>query len=421
MTIKSRKLAIGLLASTILIACSSENDTPYTADDTMTLNADSFSKTVGYLKIGETLCTGFLTDFYEITTAYHCLEVSPGETYDPQYITFLLEDGSEYKVSNIAALLPRKDMARLQLETPAQQFLKFSTPKLETGILVAFDQDEQKIINQKCKIEKFYETPGVFAYKCDTKGHYSGSPIIQEGKVVGMHVGYKPKIDRKVAINFGQVDNENTDVLEIEYLKEGCHIRSHIRGDIFEGHSRAHARGCTLGDIFINWWLLKKEKNKLIYDEINENLELIKEDNTTQMRLLQRSKVAWEQFNSCAEDAKKTQDREKARNCISSFRSEMNIIASEIKISLESINRLGFDNLTEEVRAHVHQTHKISQDLVKLWETYTQCNLDAIKSQDTADKVIKLRGCHQFLKLEFDRITVEIESLDVDIWDILIR
>lgn len=199
-----------------------------------------YRETIGRIKVGETTCNAFATGQNEITTAAHC--VATDKLPEITSISFKTAGGENYEISSINLFDAKKDLARLTTKTPFKRWLE--RKPLEGGnlILTAVDTDTGLLLSDRnCVYEKERPEAGVFLHSCDTVPGTSGAPVIQDEKYVGVHIGYKKSVDRNIAFDISKDQDETVDILSLDFQKEGCHSRIHVRG----GHSRAHVRDCT--------------------------------------------------------------------------------------------------------------------------------------------------------------------------------
>lgn len=375
------------------------------------LDANLLAKTVGVLKVENNACTAYISGPNELTTAYHCLESAPAEIFDVNEFTFTLGNGEKLELNAITSLIPKQDRATLRLKNKVESYLENSVRTGTTYSLVAYDLENEKLeVQDNCLFDQDYEAAGVFSYDCETKGHYSGAPLLENGKVIGIHLGFKPKIDRRVAFDFKNLQSERTDVLEVEYLKEGCHMRTSIGVD----HTRAHVRGCDPFAMVKEWLTAKKEAGNIEYTNVQQQIQDIKVNTQAQANLLRRAKTSWETFSVCMDNAKAAASKEQGDNCYTTFYSEMNTIIADLRTYIEDESRLDYNVLTAERKKVVDDVHAVSKDLISVWDTYVTCTVNAATATELLEKTRQLKACNMTLKAEFTRISVAIASLDVN-------
>ncbi len=223
-------------SSTVVKAIIGENNRQPTTDSTL-------ARLIGRLKVGETTCTAFASASNEITTAGHC--VSLGENFEPSAATFKVADGTSYDLTELILLDAKKDIAVFKTQKQFPSYLR-QAPLLGGALsLASIDPNTGNFTSDRtCHYEKTIGSAGAIVHSCDTVPGESGAPLMQDGNVVGVHVGYKESLDRNVAFDLRRLNDETVDMLSLELRKEGCHSRAHVRGGI-GGHARAHVRDCV--------------------------------------------------------------------------------------------------------------------------------------------------------------------------------
>ena len=417
-------LAVGL--SLNWIGCSSESsDQAMVADqgeELYEVSSDDLQASTGRIIYDDSYCNFFQTGPDIISTAYHCMIDDQGNLLNLSEVVLTYANGDVVEAAEIVRSLPKKDLIEIRLTESRETFLstnnKDRLAEGETVKLVAYDEDLGELVTSDCQIDKYIDIAGVFVYDCPTKGHYSGSAVFYRSAVVGMHLGYRAKVDRRVAYGFNYLDNDNTDILEIEFNKEGCHTRAHIRGGVFNGHSRAHSRGCSPADTWNSIIGKKKKKAADTYAQTQKALDLVATDFLIHKSLQERLSKRYTEFETCVTDAKSARDRTKAENCVTSFQSQADGIIAEIQVQLEEIQKLEFDKLKAEARAKVDERHEISRGIVKTWNDFKSC-VSSTSGLETKAKTKELRICMTTMREKFKTYRTQIEMLDVDIWDIL--
>ena len=198
--------------------------------------------------------------------------------------------------------------------------------------IVSYDQDSASVVvSPGCTKDQNIDVAGVFLHNCTTKGHSSGSPVLEDNKVVGIHLGYNKKLDRKIAYDFQYLQQKNTDILEIAIQKESCHSRAHYRGGVF-GHKRAHVRGCEpkITNPVTEILNIFKPRKKQIADERREETLILQESIQAQRAFLHRIDQTVRQYEICIAAALQSKNQTQARTCISKYESSMNKISAEI-------------------------------------------------------------------------------------------
>lgn len=198
-------------------------------------------KSLGYVKADGNICTGFLTKNDEVTTAGHCLR----EIDDLNAISFV-HRGQSYETVQVRynELL---DIARISLEKSVEGgvALNSSEPDFSQAItVVGIDaQNPARHFSSKSTQQHPLEgRPGFLSYDADTLPGISGAPLLQEGKVVGVHLG--SSLDKKM--NYAAIIDFHADEGERPaMIVEACAINN-LRGCVEEV---VGAVGCSIGAV----------------------------------------------------------------------------------------------------------------------------------------------------------------------------
>ncbi len=186
-------------------------------------------KTVGYLRTTDgAQCSAFISDTKQVTTAAHCRgKNADGETIDATFTTL---DGKSSHLSKIKRREIKKDYLVLEADQEFSEKLELSMLTGPDVSIVGYDFEQRNLYSQKsCKIERRLDDAGVFLHSCDSLAGFSGGPIVQNGKVVGIHLGYQQKVDRNVAFDLAKLWDDKADVAAVGITDEclfDCHIRT---------------------------------------------------------------------------------------------------------------------------------------------------------------------------------------------------
>lgn len=249
MKIKHTKIII--IATTLLATCSAQKES---SGLNGIIGSNDLTKTTENSHIQGLLsttagrdCNAFLIAPNLIATTLHCV----GE--DPQ--SFI---GYKFKpINGVASAIvdssysdDSKDMIVYYTQSTYKHFYVLGKVDLSSPArIVAFDHDSSSLVTEECAISKENSKDGIIAHTCDTKPKFSGSPILQGGKVVGMHIGFNPKKNLNYAFNLDDMFNDQVDLssLEISIQLEWPHVRSpHVRSPhIRSEHIRAPSLQCV--------------------------------------------------------------------------------------------------------------------------------------------------------------------------------
>ncbi|MDQ3235363.1 MAG: serine protease [Pseudobdellovibrionaceae bacterium] len=356
---------------------------------------EGYNDRVGVLKAGDAVCTAFISSEKQITTAYHCLEKAPGEIHDIEKISFQLGTGEQVELNGIVDLWPRKDFARISLKNAYPRFLKSGVKSGDTLKLVAYDLETAQLdIQDNCLVDQDISSAGVFSYSCQSKGHYSGAPIMEGEIVVGIHLGYKPKIDRRVGLDFSLLTDEKSDILEIEYVKEGCHTRASVG----LGHTRMHVRGCDpISPILDAFEELTSRKSQVRTDVQNTAL-IVAAKKAEYDAIIGRIEAATASVDQCMAEAKAENNADKARECLSTFESTMNTILSDIMVLSEAIEKDYKEQVKAEIRAGAGaQIGKVAA-VEQAWNEYTTCMSSTQSLPDVKERSPAIKSCRDQMR-----------------------
>ena len=185
----------------------------------------------GYLKTGKRSCNAFLTNNNEVTTALHCVGEDPlsfiGYKFEPL-------SGMVANVADVVFLDDTKDMITYTLDKQYKNHypLSFELDQSKDLTLVGIDHESGKLLQTNCPVGELLPGQAAFEHSCDTKKKYSGSPLLQNGHVVGIHIGFNPTKNVNYALNLTQMTDDSADIaeLEVDAELEWPHVRSpHVR------------------------------------------------------------------------------------------------------------------------------------------------------------------------------------------------
>lgn len=147
-------------------------------------------------------CTGFISNSNELTVAGHCYN----GINDIDLFSFTTGSGRKIAIKSLIDFASSADVAVFEIETQ-KTYLETTDLKEGSVEVIGFDIDTNKIVRSTCKPEPFDEKQGVILHKCDTVGGQSGSPIIQNGKAVGIHIGSLKEPFSNIGISLANIKN----------------------------------------------------------------------------------------------------------------------------------------------------------------------------------------------------------------------
>lgn len=159
----------------------------------------TLKKSIGKISLnGEEYCTGFISGNFEVTTAAHCL-------YEDVSITeykFITADGNTFTFAGVEEYNENTDLARLDLNRAASDFLEVGDIDFKQDFSLAGWNSQSGSFFESKKIEKesFFSYKSFLMHSLDTTPSSSGSPIMQNGKVVGVHLGYVADINYNIGL-----------------------------------------------------------------------------------------------------------------------------------------------------------------------------------------------------------------------------
>lgn len=222
-----------ILAFTLVASCTAGEETSHTtsiigeSNDLTIISNDETRAKHGLIETGEKLCNAFLEAENLVTTALHCI----GEDAD-QFIgyTFKNLQGVESDLVEVVYLDPKKDLVTYMVDYNYPSYYKKElamnlNAKLELRAIV-----DETLYSTFCPIVKAEPDFAVVRHTCDSSPGFSGSPMIQDGKVTGVHLGSQlVDNDYNYAIDFAFLSSEEADITGLEDFRGefGRRLRIH--------------------------------------------------------------------------------------------------------------------------------------------------------------------------------------------------
>lgn len=169
-----------------------------------------FQNLVGSFQLGAKRCTAFISGKDELTTAAHCYG---GESLDK--VNFVRGATSINPIS-IKQIFAKADVIKFTIETENEYLETIAFYPNQSVSLISNDPTGQGLtVDKNCSFAEQQPVVNAIIHKCDTEKRSSGSPILQGGKVVGVHIGST----KNQGINIGVVlsDINNVDLSDLEY------------------------------------------------------------------------------------------------------------------------------------------------------------------------------------------------------------
>ena len=182
-------------------------------------------------------CTAFKIETNEYVTARHCVVDEKGDTLDS--LTFITPvEGKAYPIQEFTRFNEKADLAFFKVEGynngAKLELANATTMSTELSVYsVVSDESShykvQLMTDRNCKFLRQDLTTGLMIHQCDTLHGSSGSPILDGGKVVGVHLGAMNQVDQNddqvtqtvnVASTLRTLDQ--IDVTRATYEQERC-------------------------------------------------------------------------------------------------------------------------------------------------------------------------------------------------------
>ena len=124
-------------------------------------------------------------DYNEVTTAAHCVDTTNLKKY-----VYMDTNLKAYKVLAVKTEKVKKDYISLKVAHTFRKRLDMAKldPKKKLT-LVGFDFNKL-LAHSDCSLTEIYSKLPIFLDVCDAVSGMSGSAILQDNKIVGMHLGY---------------------------------------------------------------------------------------------------------------------------------------------------------------------------------------------------------------------------------------
>lgn len=186
--------AMTLLMFMTLSSCKSiERSVPSAIIGTDDRRVVSAAGAIGYISDGTGFCSATAFSPTEVVTAAHC--ISSTATYS------LSVNGKKFGIKSLS-LSKKYDLAFLKIDGNAETWIPLSFGGISDSaplslVSVNRDNPSQYLVSQDGRIEG--KTEGLVSHTFDTTRGTSGSPIIQDQKIVAIHLGTLPDQSRNVA------------------------------------------------------------------------------------------------------------------------------------------------------------------------------------------------------------------------------
>ncbi|MBF0207705.1 MAG: trypsin-like peptidase domain-containing protein [Oligoflexia bacterium] len=164
-------------------------------DDRTQVKDQEISKKMGSIFYhSNAICTAFASGKNQVTTAAHC--INGNDLHEYTFRPFFQKEGEAAEKTILRTRVNNKtDVAILRVEG-VDQFFETAESDLATGggeenEISLLEVDGKDGLLYQCKEGAIWDTPsrGIFYHTFDTVPGSSGAPVLQNGKVIGMHIG----------------------------------------------------------------------------------------------------------------------------------------------------------------------------------------------------------------------------------------
>jgi V8-like Glu-specific endopeptidase len=188
-------------------------------DDRSVLTDPRALEIIGTITLrGKPICTAFVSGPSQVATASHCIDYA---RIDIGSYGFRRANGEDIKISKIVKRRSQADIIVLEVDHKFVESLfagKFlPADRVETW---SYDPTREQFFSQKKCSAALLPNSQAFRHSCDTVGGSSGSPVISNDVLVGIHVGYLKSVDMNLAVSASQLTNLNVSPLDVNYVQE---------------------------------------------------------------------------------------------------------------------------------------------------------------------------------------------------------
>ncbi len=215
------RLLNSLLASSVLFisGCSvaektSNLDSIIGNDDRALLSSFDLKAKIGTINYkNRPICTAFASGKDEVTTAAHCLQDSDLSSFS------VVINGKSFKPS-VKGLETKADVMVLSVSGVNEYLSSENSSNSEKHFVVSFASDKNEFVVSAEGTTTDSVYPGLIEHTFATAPGASGSPLLQNGKVIGVHIGsvnFNGR-DSNIAVRIKEISV--ADVSNIEYIHE---------------------------------------------------------------------------------------------------------------------------------------------------------------------------------------------------------
>lgn len=179
-----------------------------------------FSPSIGRIFLSDRTCIAFRSGPSQITTLTNCISDTNEHTKfqngqsTGKLIFFKNGNGKIEKLNNIPNRLENEVYTQLEASTQSE-WLEIGKPELGYGQHVTRTINSHALeISDSCKITPHHEY-GIFSYECKAQMGDLGAPLIQNGKIIGIHLGFSAKFGKNIAYDFSHQPKLNLKILDL--------------------------------------------------------------------------------------------------------------------------------------------------------------------------------------------------------------
>ncbi|MFZ9520734.1 MAG: hypothetical protein ACO3A4_09670 [Silvanigrellaceae bacterium] len=221
---KFQVLSLILFGGLALSACGTPPQSPDSVsksiigkDDRTTELSSYLLSRIGSLDYkGQPICTVFASGKNELTTAGHCFSDAP----QPSEYTITIHN--QKRTIQAIQKFAKADVAKLTVTGIDSYFESAVANDNSKTTVTAFSIERRKLLTARGENLQKSESSSLLNYSNDTIQGSSGAPILQNNKVVGIHLGSTVKESKNVNFGVAFLNAPSADVTRTPYSPE-CH------------------------------------------------------------------------------------------------------------------------------------------------------------------------------------------------------
>lgn len=189
------------------------------SNDKLSLSEPQIARAIGRIFLKDRTCVAFRSGPEQITTLKSCIKGSiklnlatDHDQTNSEEIAFKSGDGK----IDLLQIKNSNEQFFTHLQAPQQsEWLEFST--LSEGDVLQYSRslhDHSLTRSSPCKMLKD-KRHSLLAYECESKMGDLGAPLLQNGKVIGIHLGFSAKLGSNIAYDISNPKRPNLNDLNI--------------------------------------------------------------------------------------------------------------------------------------------------------------------------------------------------------------